>query len=293
MATAISSKNNGMQLQKILMYACFLLFTLILISVLLRFWYLYSQKERQKKYRLKKDGICVIKQLLTVREIEEIRTAIQNNRTASVKEKILSSSKIQNRVQQILGKQYQFHDYIFSIKRSQIHTCHRDYNGDFFNPGQKHPSYTIIIYLENMDKCLEVIPRSHESLYYNSVNWTDPTEAVLCNAGDAILFNGNLIHSGAINQKEDNIRIQMKISHIEDHETLYFYQNYNKELDKKNKTSKISKYLVKHLSCQFPITGLFGQQYDYDVTKKTKDHSSLFSLLFYGDSQFYNLKNIS
>lgn len=282
--------NQSKWLETILMYACIFIFLAILLSVVLRLVNLFSKKPTN--YNLKKDGVCVIKNLLSESEIETIKNDIKMGKTMSAKEYIINSGKIRKKIKTILGPEYKFHDYIFSIKRSQIHTCHRDYNGDFFNKDQKYPSYTIIIYLENMEKCLEVIPKSHEHLYYNVINVTDPTESVLCSAGDAVLFNGNIIHSGAINEKEDNMRIQMKISHRNDQNTLYFYQNYNKELDKENTTSKWSKYFIKHVSCQFPILSTFTQQYDYDVTKKEDDKSSFFSELLYGDSQFYNLKTL-
>jgi len=264
----------------------------IIISILLRVYHLHQLLETKKKYNLKKDGVCLLKHVFSNSEIENMKRNVEDGKTLMVKEYIINSKKLQDKIKKLLGADYTFHDYIFSIKRSQIHTCHRDYNGDFFNKAQKYPSYTIILYLENMEKCLEVIPKSHESLYYNAINLTDPTEPILCNAGDIVLFNANLIHSGAINIKEDNIRIQMKISHKTDHKTLHCYQKYNKELDKKNITSKWSKYITKHVSCQFPGLGIFTQQYDFDVTKKANDKSSLFSYLLYGDSQFYNLKQL-
>ena len=294
--TITKNSNGSIILQKYLMYACIILVSLIVLSIILRFYYIKMHPPKSN-YNLKTDGVCVIKNLLLPSEINKIKSWVQSNRSILAKEKIVSSKRIQNKIQKILGSSYKFHDYIFSIKRSQIHTCHRDYNGDFFNKTQKYPSYTIIIYLENMEKCLEVIPKSHESIYYNAINFTDPSQTVLCSAGDAILFNANVIHSGAVNQKEDNMRIQMKISHNEDQKTLHFYQNYNKELDKKNTTSKWSKHLMKHFSCQFPILSTFSQKYDYDVTKKyqntNQDNSSIFSKLFYGDSGFYNLKTLT
>lgn len=279
-------------LEKILMYGCILLFFLIILSIVLRFYYLHQNIKNPPIYNLKKDGICVMKHLLSKSEVEKIKNYIETRKTMAAKEYIINSEKIKRKIIKLLGPDYKFHDYIFSIKRSQVHTCHRDYNGDFFNKEQKYPSYTIIIYLENMEKCLEVIPKSHENIYYNSINATDPTESVLCNPGDAVLFNANLIHSGAINEKENNIRIQMKISHKSDQKALYFYQNYNKELDKENTTSKWNKHFIKHITCQLPILSTFTQKYDYDVTKKADDKSSIFMKLFYGDAQFYNLKDI-
>jgi hypothetical protein len=41
---------------------------------------------------------------------------------------------------------------LFTIEKSSISTCHRDENGSVFTPKNKHPSYTIIFYLEPMDE---------------------------------------------------------------------------------------------------------------------------------------------
>ena len=287
-------KNTSAFFRNILTIVCFILAILIILSITLRVYYVYFKSPSKQFYQLKKDGLCVVKNLLSHRDIKKIKEYVENGRTLGAKEFIVHSTKIQRRIERILGPEYKFHDYIFSIKRSQIHTCHRDYNGDFFNKEQKYPSYTIIIYLENMEKCLDIIPQSHKNLHSNLFNLTDPTESVLCNAGDALLFNANLIHNGSINAKEDNMRIQMKISHKVDQKTLHFYQDYNRELDKSNTTSKMNKHFIKHVSCQFPVIGLFTQQYDYDVTKNSNQvSSSIFSKLFYGDSNFYDLKKLT
>jgi len=234
----------------------------------------------------------VIPHLISDKEIQKYKDYIKNAKILHMKEEILNSETIKHRLNTILSPSYEFHDYIFLLKKSQIHTCHRDYNGDFFNERQKFPSYTMIIYLEPMEKCLEIIPTSHESFYNNAINITDNTETVVCKPGDALLFNGNLIHTGSINKNENNMRIQLKISHIEDHETLGFYQNYHKILDKTNTHPKWIKYMQKHISCQFPIVSAYSQKYDFNVVSENKNNTflkSLYSNIMYGDSTFYEL----
>jgi len=249
---------------------------------------------------LHEDGVCIIRNLLTKEMTNKIKEYINAETPIMIKEEITKSENIKSQIREILGSSYVFHDYIFLIKKSQIHTCHRDYNGDFFNENQKYPSYTIIIYLENMEKSLDVIPKSHKSRYNNMFNLTDNTETIVSNAGDAILFNGNLIHTGTVNDKEDNMRIQMKISHVDDQETLGFYQNYNKILNKTNLLPKWWKHLQKHISCQFPVIGNYSQNYDFDSiqsNKKSENYffekaKSLYSRIMYGDKNFYELDNI-
>jgi ectoine hydroxylase-related dioxygenase (phytanoyl-CoA dioxygenase family) len=166
------------------------------------------------------------------------------------------------------------------IKKSQFHTCHRDYNGDFFNEGQKHPSYTIIIYLEDMKKCLDIIPKSHVQKGSYNFNLTDYTQTVTCKNRDAFLFNANLVHNGSINEYENHMRIQMKISHKDDQKTLYFYNDYNKMLTEENHSPAFFQYAQKHASCQFPFVGEVLKKYDHnDGTNSSKSRSLFYAKL--------------
>jgi len=239
---------------------------------------------KDKKYDLQKDGITVIPKILTDKQADSIKKLIEDGYSLEAKNIILRSDVIKNRIYQILGPEYEFHDYIFIIKKSQFHACHRDYNGDFFNSTQKYPSYTIIIYLEDMDKCLDVIPRSHKHVTSNILNITDYTETVICSKGDALLFNANLIHSGSLNKTESNPRIQMKVSHVKDHDTLKFYQQYNKVLNKENNYPKWTKNLQKHLSCIAPGISQLTQKFDNNKSSNSNENKgNIISKLLYAD----------
>lgn len=266
---------------------------LIILSISLRIYKNYSIDKRT--FNLKKDGICVIHNLLSQEDINICKSFIIDKNDLQIKNYIINSPVIQKKVFELIGDDYVFNDYIFLIKKSQIHTCHRDYNGSFFNEKQQYPSYTFLIYLENMDKCLDVIPNTHKNQYNNIINITDNTETVFCKSGDAILFDANLIHTGTINSKEDNMRIQLKLTHKDDLETLSFYQNYNKTLNKDNTLPQILKYTQKHLSCQFPIISNLMQPYDNKILPYNTSSfiDKLFGHLLYGDSQFFVLDNIS
>jgi hypothetical protein len=228
------------------------------------------------------NGIAVIPEFISQNDIQMIKQYIETNDIIKVKKYIISSTMVQEKINRLLGDGYEFNDYIFLIKKSQFHTCHRDYNGDFFNEGQKYPSYTIIIYLENMEKCLDVIPKSHIRKGEYNINATDYTQSILCKAGDAILFNANLVHNGSLNERENNMRIQMKISHKDDQTVLHFYNNYNKILNAENNTPIPFKQIQKHVSCQFPILSEYLKQYDYNKDKEYADptKTSFFSQFF-------------
>ena len=226
--------------------------------------------------------------IFTSDEVNYMKVLVANGDITEVKKFISEHWNMNQHITSLLGGEYVFHDYVLALTSTPIHTCHRDNNGDKFNKSQLHPSYTIIVYLEPVENCLNVINGSHK--HYVGAYLNDPTQGIKCSVGDAILFDANLYHGGALGNDPRNLRIQMKISHIDDLNTLSFYQNYNKILDKDAKTSKNLRYIQKHLSCQYPVVS--------DITNsehKGKEPSSIvkyFSNLFYGDSNFYNLKNV-
>lgn len=244
---------------------------------------------------LKKDGVCTIKNVLTADEIEYLKSLCEKGAYKEFKDYVANSYKFRGIIDEyIVDEGYEFQDYILIIKKSSIHTCHRDNNGDFFNKKQKHPSYTIIIYLEDMEKCLGVIPESHTSKYFHGVNIFNNTRELACTRGDVILFNSNLVHVGSIGERDDNLRVQMKISHRDDIEALSFYEDYNKILKEDNVVPKSIRQFQKNFTCTFPV---FSDMYTGTNTTNVRTvHTNpwvkLFSYLFYGKSNFYDVPDV-
>ena len=83
-------------------------------------------------------------------EIGYILGLIDCKKYIEAKRFIHNNSGVLKKLQTILGEDYVFTDYIFSIEKSSVSTCHRDENGDVINPKMKHTSYTIIFFLEEM-----------------------------------------------------------------------------------------------------------------------------------------------
>jgi len=250
-----------------------------------------------KQYDLHIDGCCKFQNVLSNDEINILKKECENNNYEYVKKYLINHTKINNILTDKLGSDYQFQDYIFIIRQSSIHTCHRDNNGNFFNEGQKHPSYTMIIYIEDMEKCLGVIPNSHMDKNSFNVNFTNKVENMICNKGDIILFNANLIHVGTINDNKNNLRIQMKVSHKEDIPVLSYFQNYNKILNQPNNVPTGIIKFQKNLSCMFPYLSNLTQKEiikssgGSDNGAKISIFQKIFSYLFYGNSNFYDLPN--
>ena len=277
------------------LYIIIFLFIIILVLKFIVNFIIYEENilDRNSKSSLEEDGFVLFKNILSHKEIKYLTNLCNEDKHKEAKHYLIYNKKIQNLVKKQITLEYVFQDYIFVIKRSAIHTCHRDSNGDFFNDNQKHPSYTILFFLEDMEKCLGVIPKSHHDINSFNYNHNDEVQNVICQKGDGILFNANLIHVGALNSKEDNLRIQMKITHKDDIETISFYNNYNKILDQDNNMPFFLKKAQRKLSCMFPIFSNFTQT-EIQQTASGKEISisqRIFSYLFYGNTDFYNLKN--
>jgi len=272
-------------MQLVITIVILLIIVFILLSIFIRF-YVISKPYTTPSYMnnkeiLNKDGVVILNNFISNDDITIIKKLIADNEIIKVKKYIIESYSCKQKIKAILGDDYEFHDYIFFIKKSQFHSCHRDYNGDFFNKDQEFPSYTMIIYLEDMSKCLDVIHKSHKHKGEYDFNITDYTQALPCNPGDAILFNANLVHSGSLNEKENNMRIQLKISNKNDLDVLKFYSNYNKVLNIENNTAPIIKHIQKHVSCQLPVVSSYLKDYDNNYNKDiTNIGSSIFSSLF-------------
>lgn len=271
----------------------FIIFLFIIFLCIITEQYININNE----YELKKDGCIIIKDVLNLNEINNLHSLCVNGDYKQVKLFIINNNTILSKIHKILDKDYIFQDYIWIIQKSTVHTCHRDNNGDFFNKDQKHPSYTMLLYLEDMERCLGVIPASHHSEYSYMVNFNNAVEHLLCKKGDIILFNANLVHVGALNSRHDNVRIQMKLTHKEDIPVLSYYQNFNKVLNKENNIPESVLLFQKNISCMFPYISNLNQKENIKTLRGTDNGikigwlQKIFSYLFYGDSNFYDSPN--
>ena len=261
------------------------------------FFYSDIIEENSEKYTLQNNGIQLFKNVLNNREIVDLIDKCNKENYIDAKMLLLKQPKLLNLIERVTTKDYVFQDYVWIIKKSVVHTCHRDNNGDFFNEKQQHPSYTMLIYLEDMEKCLGVIPESHKNKNENNINFVDKVVNLPCKKGDVIIFNANLIHVGCINQKDDNLRIQLKITHTEDIPHLQYYQNFNKILNKDNSLPVFLRRGQKRFSCMFPILSDLTQKENIRTARGSDNGvevgapQQMFSYLFYGNPDFYDLPN--
>lgn len=136
-----------------------ILIVLIILFILWVFFNIITRNDKiaSEKYDLEKDGVVILKNVFSNDEIQYLKRECEHNHYQLLKTALIGSRLLgclREKLPIDKRNEYVLHDYIWIIKKSSVHTCHRDNNGDFFNAGQKYPSYTILIYLEDMEKCL-------------------------------------------------------------------------------------------------------------------------------------------
>jgi len=281
-------------LPTVLAFLLIVLFVLFVLNILLKTDKVFPI---DRIYNLKRDGFSIYHQVLNQGETKMLREQCQQGNYQQVQDYLLHHDRMKTVVKLALGSQYRFQDYIWIIQKSAVHTCHRDNNGHFFNQGQRWPSYTMLVYFEDMDKCLGVIPESHREPGSYFINFNDSLTNLLCKQGDVILFDANLIHVGTINDRDDNLRIQLKVSHVDDIPLLDYYNNFHKVLDEDNQLPKYLRKMQRNLSCTFPGISDMGQKINIDSARGSDNGATVgpvqkaFSYLFYGKSNFYDLPN--
>jgi|UniRef100_A0A6C0IJZ4 hypothetical protein len=275
---------------------CFVVLLLLLLSLI------DFDKDAQThtmipKLQLHMEGFCVGSQLFSNAELHNMNQCVKQQRYKELQTEIQLHPKLTHFIKKNTSQSHVLQDYIWVIERSHVNTCHRDNNGDFFNEKQRHPSYTMLIFLEDMDKCLTVYAGSHSHKYSHSVNFTSPLQNIICKKGDIIIFNANLIHVGALNTKNDHTRIQMKITHKDDLSALSYYQNFHKVANKETHLPRYIQKVQRSLSCTFPIISDMTQKTNIETSRGSDNgvvippHQKVFSFIFYGNSDFYDLPN--
>ena len=283
----------------------FLVYSIVTLILLVIAYFNYNSKNtivyRDLKLNLHDDGAVLIKNVFTDKQLEFIKQKCKDDNYKMVQKYIHNNPELLKKIKRELGNDYEFQDYIWIIKKSSVHTCHRDNNGDFFNKGQKHPSYTMILYLEDISSALGFIRTSHkvENRYKHSININDPLTYVSANKGDIIIFNANLIHVGTIHDKvDDHLRIQMKLTHRNDRNKIIYYEKFHKILNIDNTIPKSIRKIQKDLSCMAPILSDLTQTENISSARGSDNGviigngQKVFSYLFYGNDKFYDLPNL-
>ena len=243
-----------------------------------------------KKPTLERDGYIVIDNILDIVQIKEIQNLWDNREFKAIDILVKNHPRVNEFLARVLPKEYGFMDYVMFLEKSVLHTCHRDNNASRFNTGISK-SYTMLVYIDDMKNCLDVVPRSHKPINIG-LYWYDMTQTYKCRPGSVILFDADLVHSGSLDSLDQNRRIQFKISHQDDFEKLSFFNDYHKVVDKPNTNSEWSKKIQKNLSCQFPyIADLTQGQNKGYIKGDLSLTDKIFSKLMYSDPNYYSLQD--
>ncbi len=279
-----------MNINKIIMIFIIFIFTIIFYKILFDKEHISLKTD----FDLKKDGLYIVKNMVSEQNIELIKSHSKNKNYKEIKSILTDDQNNISLIKSILTNDYEFQDYIWIIEKSHVHTCHRDNNGTFFNKDLKYPSYTLLVFLESMDKNIGVISKSHININDHSFNIANNIEYIKCNKGDAILFDANLVHVGASNKNPNNLRIQLKVTHKDDRKTISYYENYHKVQNQTNNLPPEIVNMQKNLTCMFPIISDLSQSKSvkFDKEKESSPSTKLFQQIFYGNASFYGIDNV-
>jgi hypothetical protein len=119
---------------------------------------------------------------------------------------------LQDDTRSLLGPDYVFLDYKYTIKGCSLTTFHRDVTSAQKFHGTQHPTYTLIQYHYDGD-FLSICPKSHQQYPFA---WCRPVN-ISGRRGTCVLFNADMLHAGMPNQVGGARHVvQYKIVHRDD-----------------------------------------------------------------------------
>jgi len=176
-----------------------------------------------------------------------------------------------------LPENYEFIDYKFKVKGCAVSTFHRDVTSSQSIFKTKYPIYTCITY-KNNGNLLAICPASHKTTPF----LFERPLIINGREGTTIIFNCDIIHSGAINEFGENREaIQYKICHKEDKDKLKHLIGINKTTKGNCKNTWIYEYGLRKISLLYPyiINHLFTR-----LLQERPDKDSLIDIII---SKFY------
>lgn len=253
---------------------------LILIILIIIFILQYS-------YIPDDNGYIIIKNLINKEEINMILKKWDKNNYSDIKLFFLNNENIRKKIKDILGEQYILIDYCYLIENSAIHTYHRDYTSSMNYNNLNHPSYTMILYLDNSDTGLNLIPGSHRDNVY--VYLVDRSKKLNFDSGNAILFDADILHAGTAS--EGNVSrhcIQFKILHKDDINKMPWLNNFHVLINRPNNKSLIMKTIESNLTKHLPIFMDNTQDLIKSAFNEKKTPiQKFFSSLIFSNEDFY------
>ena len=133
------------------------------------------------------------------------------------------ATEYRSRVLDRLPAGYEFLNYEYTIRGTSLSTWHRDVTSGQTYHATTHPTYTVIRYEYDGD-FLTVVPMSHATYPFS----IGRTQMINGTAGTTVLFNADLLHSGAPNRVgAARLARQYKVAHRDDRPRLTHLEGVN------------------------------------------------------------------
>lgn len=232
-------------------------------------------------------GYFTMDNLLSNKEVDLIDYYWDKRDFGSIKNFFSNNTKIINKIHENLSNDYILIDYTYIIENSAIHTFHRDYTSSKNYNNLTHPSYTMILYLDNSDTGLNIIPGSHsDNTYVYLYNQAKKLSFV---PGKAVIFDADILHAGSIINNDIKRRcIQFKIIHKDDIHKLPSLQNYHVLINRPNNKSISLKEFESMLTRHFPIfMDIFQEHIKTSFTEDKSAIQNIVSQIIFSDTDFY------
>ena len=233
------------------------------------------------------DGYIIIENLINEEELKYILYLWKNENYHSIKDYFLNNNMINKKIKDILSDDYELINYVYIIENSAIHTYHRDYTSSRVYNNLKYPSYTMILYFDDTESGLNIIPGSHDD--NASIYLQDKSVRLNVNKGSAILFDADILHAGsAIDIDAKRHCIQFKIIHKDDIEKVPHLLDYYVLINRPNDKTKFLKSIETGFTKHIPIfMDTFNESIKSSFVEEKTSLQKWISSLVFSNKDFY------
>lgn len=255
-----------------------LLFLLLLTIVIIT---IRDKKPRDKT----NNGYIIVDNVLLDDDIRYINKCWDNLEYKRIVKFLLRYNRINDMIKTQLGEDYVLINYSYLIQNSSIHTYHRDYTSSKNYNNLEYPSYTMILYLDDSNVGLNLIPGSHidKSLIYMQNSSVKPN----IRSGTIIVFDADILHAGT-KTNADRRCIQFKIIHKQDIDKLVNLNNYHVLIDKPNNKADTLAFFETFVTRHFPfIMDMNNQNIKTSFLDSRTPFQKFVSGIVFSDQEFY------
>jgi ectoine hydroxylase-related dioxygenase (phytanoyl-CoA dioxygenase family) len=230
--------------------------------------------------------------LLSKNEVDLVLSYWDKGDFVFIKQFFLNNQNITSKIHEILPEEYVLIDYTYVIENSSIHTFHRDYTSSKNYNNLKYSSYTMILYLDDSDTGLNIIPGSHKD--NSCIYFYNRAKKLHFIPGTAVIFDADILHAGSIVDSEVKRRcIQFKIIHRDDRGKLLSLQNYHVLINRPNNKFILLKEIESILTRHFPIfMDIFQGHIKTSFSEDKTMIQNIVSKIIFSDTDFYKPKRI-